>query len=682
MDQQYAYKANANLVLTTSERPRDLGPSGEVLTLAGRLSAPEMVKQMGERAGSTKSADHQMRVAAAKKKRERLEAGESERPRQRTKATAHETVLSADVDSNYYRPMTKETKLAYDVLLNTIDQAASIAGSMTHDLLRSLADETLVILKEEKATQPNKKKNLEQLFGRGRPYQMKEDVFSRLVNTCNKITDFKTEIENAVSNEKSADIKMTDENEEGVALVFEGNERISAAADKARAAAGGAAGGDDDDMGGGDSKRADDADEVRDEDDAAEDDEGKEDASATHQIGTKMDEDETLAAAEEKKDDISVHAIDAFWLQREIATFKTDAIAARDFSEEVLKMLGQADLSDGKLENELVVKFEFMNMPIMHKLMRNRWKIVYCTRLARAGQDSAAKKQIEQEMSASATLKPILEALHHTSTQADRQLELEKKLAKERLDLKRVDGKLPGSGGSGGDFKKGDKTASDAFWQKRPKAALDLETLAFEKAGHMMSNAECKLPPNTKQIIKKGYRTVFVPATATRESPDEKIVKIETLPEWARPPFSEKGVTKLNRIQSRVYPIAMQSAENMLVCAPTGAGKTNIAMLAILHQIGLHRDKQTGVLDLEAFKIVYVAPMKSLVQEMVLNFSQRLKSYGINVKELSGDQQLSRQQIAETQVIVTTPEKWDIITRKAGDRTFTQLVKLIIIDGM
>jgi pre-mRNA-splicing helicase BRR2 len=31
-------------------------------------------------------------------------------------------------------------------------------------------------------------------------------------------------------------------------------------------------------------------------------------------------------------------------------------------------------------------------------------------------------------------------------------------------------------------------------------------------------------------------------------------------------------------------------------------------------------------------------------------------------------------------VIVCTPEKWDIITRKAGDRTYTQLVRLVIID--
>jgi pre-mRNA-splicing helicase BRR2 len=29
---------------------------------------------------------------------------------------------------------------------------------------------------------------------------------------------------------------------------------------------------------------------------------------------------------------------------------------------------------------------------------------------------------------------------------------------------------------------------------------------------------------------------------------------------------------------------------------------------------------------------------------------------------------------------VTTPEKWDIVTRKSGDRAYLELVKLIIID--
>ena len=59
---------------------------------------------------------------------------------------------------------------------------------------------------------------------------------------------------------------------------------------------------------------------------------------------------------------------------------------------------------------------------------------------------------------------------------------------------------------------------------------------------------------------------------------------------------------------------------------------------------------------------------------------QRLSSYGITVSELTGDHQLNKEQIDGTQVIVCTPEKWDIITRKAGERTYTQLVRLIIID--
>ena len=50
------------------------------------------------------------------------------------------------------------------------------------------------------------------------------------------------------------------------------------------------------------------------------------------------------------------------------------------------------------------------------------------------------------------------------------------------------------------------------------------------------------------------------------------------------------------------------------------------------------------------------------------------------MRELTGDAHLTKQQIDETQVIITTPEKWDIVTRKSGERTYLELVKLIIID--
>ncbi len=46
----------------------------------------------------------------------------------------------------------------------------------------------------------------------------------------------------------------------------------------------------------------------------------------------------------------------------------------------------------------------------------------------------------------------------------------------------------------------------------------------------------------------------------------------------------------------------------------------------------------------------------------------------------AGDINLSKAEIEATQIIVTTPEKWDIITRKSDDRTYTNLVRLLIID--
>ncbi len=60
---------------------------------------------------------------------------------------------------------------------------------------------------------------------------------------------------------------------------------------------------------------------------------------------------------------------------------------------------------------------------------------------------------------------------------------------------------------------------------------------------------------------------------------------------------------------------------------------------------------------------------------MVGNFSKRLTDkYGIKVRELTGDINLSKAEIDDTNIIVTTPEKWDIITRKSDDRTYANQV--------
>ena len=56
--------------------------------------------------------------------------------------------------------------------------------------------------------------------------------------------------------------------------------------------------------------------------------------------------------------------------------------------------------------------------------------------------------------------------------------------------------------------------------------------------------------------------------------------------------------------------------------------------------------------------------MKALASEIVRKLGRRLKWLGIQVRELTGDMQLTKAEIAQTQMIVTTPEKWDVVTRK------------------
>ena len=51
-------------------------------------------------------------------------------------------------------------------------------------------------------------------------------------------------------------------------------------------------------------------------------------------------------------------------------------------------------------------------------------------------------------------------------------------------------------------------------------------------------------------------------------------------------------------------------------------------------QMGQHL-RSDGTVDTGSFKIVYVAPMKALVAEMVGNFSQRLKKFGMQVSRHS-----------------------------------------------
>lgn len=95
--------------------------------------------------------------------------------------------------------------------------------------------------------------------------------------------------------------------------------------------------------------------------------------------------------------------------------------------------------------------------------------------------------------------------------------------------------------------------------------------------------------------------------------PSEKLINISEMPERAKPAF--KGMTQLNRVRSRVYESAFFSANNILLCAPTKTGKTNVSVLTILQQLALNKNNG-GSFNHSNYKIVYVAPMRALVAEV------------------------------------------------------------------
>lgn len=190
---------------------------------------------------------------------------------------------------------------------------------------------------------------------------------------------------------------------------------------------------------------------------------------------------------------------------------------------------------------------------------------------------------------------------------------------------------------------------------------IDLQSLRFSSSSRFIPSEKVVLPPGSTKTVYKQYEQYTIPP---QEKTKRKGLPISELPEYTHAAFS---IPNLNAMQAEVANAAL-SEGNMLVCAPTGAGKTNVALLCMLKCFH----------DFPDAKIVYISPLKALVQEQVQTFTARLQ--GITVAELSGDRGISSDQIESTQVIVSTPEKWDVVTRKSFDVGYVSQVKLIIID--
>ncbi|AET38994.1 ATP-dependent RNA helicase BRR2 Ecym_3516 [Eremothecium cymbalariae DBVPG len=351
---------------------------------------------------------------------------------------------------------------------------------------------------------------------------------------------------------------------------------------------------------------------------------------------------------------IPIYVIDEYYLQRKInSVLKVSDDLVHNISEKILQLLGE-EYATKDLESKLIEILKFENYELIEFIVLNRMPLFWGTKLSRVS-----------EKTRESVLEEMLKNGHYSLVEEYKKREVQ---PKRRVSDSSNEKSLKPA------MKKQKNDFTSNYLQ-----IVDLNTLSFDPGSKLLTTTRISLPKDSFKRIKPSYEEIHIPAPLM-PTDGFPLVPISQFPEWAQKAFPVTETKTLNRIQSEVYPVVFDTDVNILLCAPTGAGKTNVAILAILRAISKFFNVERNKLQISKFKVVYVAPLKALVQEQVREFQRRLQQYGIRTAELTGDSNLTKQQISDTQILVSTPEKWDVITRNESNQSFIKYVRLIIID--
>lgn len=208
------------------------------------------------------------------------------------------------------------------------------------------------------------------------------------------------------------------------------------------------------------------------------------------------------------------------------------------------------------------------------------------------------------------------------------------------------------------------------------QAPLDVHQSALvTHSGHEPADSNLTRAPVTPERQTSAPISLIPQALALGHAPPIvqgiQLVSPHELPDRFRQVFP---YALFNAVQSKCFSAVYKTNENVVVSAPTGSGKTAILELAVC--------KLVESFDVGRVKIIYLAPTKSLCSERVRDWDKKFRHMGLKCALLTGDTSSSEMKtVGESVIIVTTPEKWDSITRKWKDhRKLLEMVKLVLVD--
>ncbi|KAL9705301.1 hypothetical protein quinque_008819 [Culex quinquefasciatus] len=171
------------------------------------------------------------------------------------------------------------------------------------------------------------------------------------------------------------------------------------------------------------------------------------------------------------------------------------------------------------------------------------------------------------------------------------------------------------------------------------------------------------------------FRHLILPE---KNLPPTELLDLQPLPISAlrEPRFEELYADRfpqINPIQTQVFNAVYNSEDNVFVGAPTGSGKTTIAEFAVLRML---QQNPHG-------RVVYLVSRDALAELIFMDWHQKFgQNLGCKVVKLTGETGTDLKLIAKGQIIVTTADKWDILSRRWKQRKNVQNIQLFIVDEL